>query len=48
MYLVAYLVLCYEMSVEEAYSSIGSMLIINRNQTLDRKQKFLHFVQTMH
>ena len=47
MYLVAYLVICYEMSVEEAYSSIGSMLIMDRNELIDRKQKFLSFIQTM-
>ena len=48
MYLVAYLVLCYEMSVEEAYATVGSMLLLNRNQIIDRKQKILHFVQAMH
>ena len=45
-YLVAYLVLCYEISVEEAYATIGSMLLLNRNQIIDRKQKNLHFVRS--
>ena len=44
MYLVAYLVLCYEMSVEEAYATVGSMLLLNRNQIIDRKQKFYYLL----
>ena len=36
MYLAAYLILCYDISVEEAIDNVGDLLLLQRGECLDR------------
>jgi len=47
MYLVAYLMLCYDMEVEDARSIIGKQLRAERNLELDRDNRLLPVVESL-
>jgi hypothetical protein len=47
MYLVAYIIACYDMSVKDACHQIKVLLLAERNMELDRDKRFLPIVESM-